>query len=205
MPTDISPSAYFSFITAALSIVLGLGIVTCLKGVGDTLINRGRVRPYWVHGVWVGQTLLTQIQCFWTLLQNRDIIVELTFFEYLFFWMYPLALYLLSVMLFPDIGSDDEVDLRAHYYENHRWMFAVATVPPLLFLAFHLIYLDLPVISLQNAFPTLFAGITATLAITERSRVHAVLTPVLPVLFLVVIGLYRLQASGTAGQLALAP
>lgn len=202
MSAEFSPSDYFSFVTAAISIVLGLGIVTCLNGVATMLINRNQVRTYWIHVVWVVQVLLTQVQCFWTLLQNRRVIMELTFFEYVVFWLYPLALYLLSALLFPSDDVNASINLREHYYDNHRWIFAVGTVPPVLFLGFHLIYLDIPLFSLQNAFPALFGVITTTLAITDRPRVHAALTPVLPALFVIVIALYRLQPEGTSGALA---
>lgn len=202
MPADFSPSDYFSLITAAISIVLGLGIVTCLNGIAEMLIHRRHTRMYWVQIVWVGQTLLAQLQLFWTLIQNRQIILSLTFFEYVVFWIYPLALYLLSALLFPPNDDDDPVDLREHYYDNHRWIFGVGTLPPILFLGFHLIYLDLPIFSLQNAFPAAFAAITLTLANTENPRVHAVLTPMLPSLFVIVILLYRLHPTGTAGTLA---
>jgi len=200
--SEFLPSDYFSFITAAISIVLGLGMVTCLNGIAQMLLHRNRLRTYWVPIVWAGQVLLTQIQCFWTLLQNRGVIINLTFFEYVAFWLYPLALYLISALLFPSYDDEDAPDLWTHYYANHRWIFGVGTVPPVLFLAFHLIYLDIPLISLQNAFPALFAAITITLALTARARVHAVLTPVLPALFVVVIALYRLQPEGTSGVLA---
>jgi hypothetical protein len=199
---EFSSSDYFSFITAAISIVLGLGMVTCLNGIAQMLLHRDQLRTYWVPIVWAGQVLLTQIQCFWTLLQNRGVIIDLTFFEYVAFWLYPLALYLISALLFPSYDDEDTPDLWTHYYANHRWIFGVGTVPPVLFLAFHLVYLDIPLISLQNAFPALFAAITVTLALTDRSRVHAVLTPVLPALFVVVIALYRLQPEGTSGVLA---
>lgn len=202
MPADFSPSDYFSLFTAAISIVLGLGIATCLNGIADMLINRDQTRIYWVQVVWVLQTLLAQVQFFWTLIQNRRVIMELTFFEFVAFWLYPLALYLLSALLFPANDEGDTVDLREHYYHNHRWLFAVGTLPPVLFLGFHLIYLDLPLISLQNAFPVVFASITGTLAFTDRPRVHATLTPILPALFILVIVLYRLHAEGTAGALA---
>ena len=203
MVDDFSTSAYFSFLTAAFSIVLGLGIVTCLNGVAETLINRVRTRIYWVHLVWVGQVLLTQVQLFWTLLQNRDVIAGLTFFEYVAFWTYPLALYLLSALLFPSNDDRDaSVDLRAHYYANNNWFFGVATVPPVLFLVFHLVYLDIPVVSLQNLFPAALAAITVALALTDRPAVHAALTPVLPVLFVVAIALYRMEAAATTGAMA---
>lgn len=201
MPADFTASDYFSFITAAISIVLGLGIVTCLNGVAKMLIYRTRVRIYWVHIVWVGQVLLTQLQCFWTLLQNRSVIVGLTFFEYVGFWLYPLALYLISALLFPPHDDGESVNLRSHYFNNHRWIFTVGTLPPLLFLAFHIIYLDIAVFSVQNAFPVLIALITTTLALTDRARVHAVLTPVLPALFVLAIMMYRLQPQGTSGAL----
>jgi hypothetical protein len=201
VPADFSPGDYFAYITAAMSIVLGLGIVTCLNGIAKMLVNRNQVRIYWVQVVWVVQILLTQIQCFWTLLQNREVIMGLTFFEYVAFWLYPLALYLISALLFPADVGDEPVSFRDHYYDNNHWIFAVGTVPPVLFLAFHLIYLDIPPIALQNAFPALFAAITVTLAITDRPRIHAVLTPVLPVLFVVVIALYRLQPATTSGAL----
>lgn len=202
MPPEFSSSDYFSFITAAISIVLGLGMVTCLNGIAQMLHHRDQVRTYWVPIVWAGQILLTQIQCFWTLLQNRGVIINLTFFEYVAFWLYPLALYLISALLFPAYDDETPPDLWTHYYANHRWIFGVGTVPPVLFLAFHLVYLDIALVSVQNAFPVLFAAITITLAVTDHPRVHALLTPVLPALFVVVIALYRMQPEGTSGILA---
>lgn len=202
MPAELSAAEYFSYLTAAISLVLGLGIVTCLNGIAEILKVRDGERLYWVQIVWVVQTLLTQLQAFWTMLQNREIMMTLTFFEYVGFWLYPLALYLLSALLFPSDDHGEPMDLRHHYYLNHRWIFAVATVPPVLFLIFHLVYLELPLLSIQNTFPVAFAGITVTLSITERPRVHATMAIVLPVLFITVIVLYRLHAAATTGAMA---
>lgn len=200
--TPPDPLSFFPFLTAAFGVVLGLSISTTLNGIGQILKARPRVRVYWVHLVWVAQVLLTVVQCFWSLLQNREVFVTLNFFEYLGFWLYPISLYLLTTLLFPKLDDDRDVDLRAHYYANHRWFFAIASLPPTLFLLFHFIYLELPATHLGNVFLVVFLGITATLAATARSRVHEVLTPAMPVLFVFVIALFRIQATATSGALA---
>jgi hypothetical protein len=119
----MDPFAYLSVLT---SIVLALGIARILTGLGKLLQARGRILVYWVHLVWSLNVFLYQVLNWWILFrwQHQE---QWTFFLFLFVLLSPTITFLLSVLLFPD-PLEDGIDLRQHFYANHRWFFALGAL-----------------------------------------------------------------------------
>jgi hypothetical protein len=119
----MNPFAYLSVLT---SIVLALGIARVLTGLGKLLQARGRILIYWVHLVWSLNVFLYQVLNWWILFrwQRQE---QWTFFLFLFVLLSPTITFLLSVLLFPD-RLEDGIDLKQHFYANHRWFFALAAL-----------------------------------------------------------------------------
>ncbi len=114
---------YLSFLT---SIVLGLGITRVLTGVGQVLQLRGQARLYWVHLVWTLNLFLYLILNWWILFRWSTF-TAWSFFTFLFVLLSPTVGFLLAVLLFPD-RVEPGLDLRAHFFANHRWFFALAAL-----------------------------------------------------------------------------
>ena len=118
----------FTYVATLTSIVLGLGIARILSGVGTLLQERGVRKTYWVHTLWSINVLLFLLLNWWILYrwhaQN-----DWTFFLFVFILISPIISFLLSVMLFPD-SLASVGDMQRHFYQNHRWFFALAAILP---------------------------------------------------------------------------
>jgi hypothetical protein len=123
----------FEFIALLTSIVLALGITRTLTGVGRMLYERKRIRLYWVHIVWVVNVFVWLLLNWWILFRwNTQ--PTWTFFLFVFVLLSPILAFLLSVILIPEPFEED-ADLKAHFYANQRWFFALAALLPPLDLA----------------------------------------------------------------------
>jgi hypothetical protein len=122
--------APFDYISLLTSIVLALGITRVLTGLGKLLQSRGRLGVYWVHAVW-GVNVLMWLLLNWWILYRWHTQEQWTFFLFLFVLISPVIAFLLSVLLFPE-PMDEALDLKAHFFANHRWFFMLAALlPPL--------------------------------------------------------------------------
>jgi hypothetical protein len=119
----MDPFSYLSFLT---SIVLALGITRILSGIGQLLQARDRIVPYWPHLVWTLNVFLYLVLNWWILFRWR-LESQWNFFLFLFVLLSPTLGFLLSVLLFPDSLKQD-LDLKKHFYANHRSFFILAAL-----------------------------------------------------------------------------
>jgi hypothetical protein len=123
----MDPFAYLSVLT---SIILALGITRLLSGVGRLLQDRSHIRIYWVHLLWTLNVFLFLVLNWWILFrwhsQN-----EWSFFLFLFVLLSPTVAYLLTVLLMPD-PFENGLDLKRHFFDNHRWFFTLAALLPVI-------------------------------------------------------------------------
>jgi hypothetical protein len=120
----------FDYLSILTSIVLAIGITRLLSGVGTLLQKRKQITIYWVHVLWTLNVFLFLVLNWWILFrwQSQQ---EWNFFLFSFLLLSPTIAFLLSVILYPDI-SNEKIDYKQHFYENHRWFFALAALlPPL--------------------------------------------------------------------------
>jgi hypothetical protein len=103
----------FEFIVTLMSIVIGLGVTNLLGGAGRALYRRRRNPIDEVHIVLTGATLLLLILQWWvTFKWNIDI--NWSFDEFLVLIVWTIALYMLTVFLYPPDLSEEE---------EHEWRF----------------------------------------------------------------------------------
>lgn len=114
----------FSYLSVLLSIILGLAITQVLQGFRGLMLARSRVRSYWPSVAWAILLLVLAVQAWWAMydLRFRD---DWSFLGFAIVLAQTVPLYLLAGLVFPDIGVEGPVDLRTHYYENHRWFFSL--------------------------------------------------------------------------------
>jgi hypothetical protein len=110
------------YLSVLVSIIIGLGISQVLSGVANLLVDRRRVRFYWVWGVAVLMVFLANVQFWWSTFSVAGAVAR-NFFSFIFFLLTPITLYLGAVVVLPDFEGEGEIDLRRHFYDNHRWFF----------------------------------------------------------------------------------
>lgn len=166
----------FSYLSVLLSIIIGLAITQVLQGFRGLMLARSRVRAYWPSMVWVILLLIIDVQVWWAMydLRSRQ---EWSFVGFVAVLSQTIPLYLLAGLVLPDIGTERPVDLRTHYYENHRWFFSLLILLLLVSIAKEAILNgDLPA-PLDLTFHLTFIAGSLIGAWTAREWCHKALAP----------------------------
>jgi hypothetical protein len=115
----------FEYVSVLISIILGLGIAVILTGLADIIKRWQAVRIYWPYGVWILIVFVLHMQEWWITYSLR---AEMTWTLPLFLFIitYPIVLFVLAHLLFPQKWSKAGLDLRQHYFNNYRKYFGAA-------------------------------------------------------------------------------
>ena len=113
--------AIFEFVIGLYAIIAGLGISLLVHSIGEMIEGRRRLRLYWVQTVWIALILAAHISSwftFWHFSEQQtwtplDVMLVLSV---------PILLYLVSHLAVPNLEPRHDTDLRAYYFEHHRWM-----------------------------------------------------------------------------------
>jgi hypothetical protein len=160
----------FEFLLVIVSIVLGLGITELLAGL--VRILRGELVAGRLHALWMFVILQLQVQLAWGLWGLRSK-VEWQYPEFLLLLLAPVLLYLAAAVIFPGVETAERLD--AHLIRRRRPLFLLLTGYLIVAALFSWVLFDED-LTLTAAIIRLPAiAILATLAITERPRVHLVL------------------------------
>jgi hypothetical protein len=111
----------FSYLSVLLSIILGLAIAQVLQGYRAILLARGRVRLSPAVFVWSGLILLFATQAWWASFGLKER-THWDFVAFAIILLQMVLLYMLSALIFPEIGRDERIDLVDHF-ERHRRVF----------------------------------------------------------------------------------
>jgi hypothetical protein len=153
----------FNYLSVLVSIVLGLGIAQLLTGVGRLLQNRARIRMYWPVVGCVATMLLVHVQLGWSMFELREHGG----------WTVPADRPLLmSALVLPDFGDAVSDDLRAHYYANCRWYYALGVLLIALTFARELVLNGAVDRDLDTASKLGFAALFAAGAVIPAARFH---------------------------------
>ncbi len=115
----------FSYLSVLISIILGLAVTQTLQGFRGLMLARSRIRVYWPSIVWAVLLLLLDVQVWWAMYDLR-FYRDWSFLGFAVVLSQTIPLYLLAGLVFPDVGIEGKLDLRTHYFENHRWFFVLA-------------------------------------------------------------------------------
>jgi hypothetical protein len=121
----------FEHLAVLISIVLGLGLTQLLMSAHRLVQARERVRFYWLPVAWAALLFVSQIEWWWASFSLRTETVW-NFFYFLFILLSPVSLYLAAAFALPEIEPGERYDLRAYYYGNRGWFFAVLAANPAL-------------------------------------------------------------------------
>lgn len=166
------------YLSVLASIIVGLGISHLLTGVGNLLADRARVRGYWAWGALVLLNFMAYVQFWWATLGLGGQGVLTNFFGFLFFLLPPIGLFLMTVLLLPDFEGEGTIDLRRHYFANHRWFYGIAAAVPLFSGTRAVVLSGDPLTEPDRYFEVFFILLLLTGAISRSPRVHAVMVTV---------------------------
>ncbi len=117
----------FEYVSVLISIVLGLGITQIVSGLADIIHRWNRVKLYWPHLLWIVFIFFLHIQEWWVLYDLRTL-TEWKLPTFLFIILYPINLFVLARILFPNAGADSGTDFKEFYFENFRKFFVWAVI-----------------------------------------------------------------------------
>lgn len=166
----------FGYLSVLLSIILGLAITQVLQGFRGLMLARSRLRSYWPSVAWAILLLVIDVQVWWAMYELR-LRPDWSFLDFAVVLAQTVPLYLLAGLVLPDIGSEGSIDLRVHYYENHRWFFTMLALLMVVSIGKQLVlYGNLPA-PLDLGFQLLFLASSLAGACIARERFHKVLVP----------------------------
>jgi hypothetical protein len=115
----ISP---FEYITVLISIILGMGITEILSSAGNIILRWEKVRLYWPHTILVLLVFVFHFQEWWVVFEMRNY-QSWRLPVFLYTILYPVNLYILARILFPQKWKGKRTDLREFYYRNCKRIF----------------------------------------------------------------------------------
>ena len=158
----------FEYLAVLISIVLGFGLTELLSGVQRLLHARDRVRLHWLPLTWSALAFVALVQWWWAAFEFRDR-MDWNFFSFLLILLVPVLLYLAAALVLPVRERGERYDLRSHYFDIHRLLFATLAAATLLEVVRALSVGDGQAAVLNLASTTLLAS----LAVVRSPRYHA--------------------------------
>ncbi|MBS1508526.1 MAG: hypothetical protein JSS79_17950 [Bacteroidetes bacterium] len=134
----------FEYVTVLISIVLGLGITQILTGIAKLIQRRTRVKLYWPHLLWILFILFLHIQEWWVMYELKGY-QQWRLPIFLFIMLYPVNLFVMAKLLFPDRMNGKIIDLKIYYYDNYRSIFTLLVLSAILSIVYNLCILNLKI------------------------------------------------------------
>lgn len=164
----------FSYLSVLLSIILGLAITQVLQGFRGLMLARSRVQAYWPSVAWAILLLVIDVQAWWAMYELR-FRHDWSFLGFAVVLAQTVPLYLLAGLVLPDIGTKGAIDLRTHYYENHRWFFTLLVLLLVVSIGKQPVLYGNLLAPLDLGFQLLFLASSLVGACTARERFHQAL------------------------------
>jgi hypothetical protein len=114
----------FEYLSVLVSIIIGLALAQLLSGAARLIQLRHRIRMHGTTLCWMLSLFLMGVQVWWVAFERRDV-EDWEYFSFLLYLMIPVLLYLLGVLVLPDMGDEDAADLQANFDGNRSWFFAL--------------------------------------------------------------------------------
>lgn len=182
------------YLSVLVSIIVGLGLSHLLGSVGKLLSRRRRVRVYGPAVASAVLVFLAHVQFWWGSFDFGERI-ENNFFAFLVFLLTPILLYLVAVLVLPELDQDEsgEVSLREHYYEARPWFFGLAALIPVATALRNAGFQGEPLWNQDRPFEAAFLLIVLAGLATANERVHRLLPFAMLGLFTVMVVLTSLR------------
>jgi hypothetical protein len=178
----------FSYLSVLPSIIMGLAITQVLQGFRTLMLTPSRVRTYWPSVLWAIILLVIDVQAWWAMYTLRYL-NHWSFLDFTVVLAEMVPLYLLAALVFPNVDVEGAIDLRTHYFQNHRWFFILAIIFILVSVSKSLVLLGKWPEPMDLSLQIVFAAAAASGACTRRERYHKFLGPFVALLLCAYIAL----------------
>lgn len=109
----------FEYLAVLVSIIIGLAVAHLLQAIGRVISDPRGEKLYWIHTLWVCQTLTFLIYFWWFELGYRNV-ERWSAPLYVFVVGYATVLYLTSVVIVP---LKPQPDYEEYFFARRRWIF----------------------------------------------------------------------------------
>lgn len=148
IPKEINGFTHTEYLIVFVAMIFAYVGAEYFQGWGSMLRNRKRIKFYWQHLLWTIFAFTTFIQNWWGIWPRTEFITY-SIYYFLFSLVPILIFYLVSVILFPS-ADDKSIDLKAFFYQNTKWFFALLTIYYLFTIVSSWVYPDIGDVFTQN-------------------------------------------------------
>jgi hypothetical protein len=162
----------FEYLSVLVSIIVGLALTQLLSSAARLIQLRRRVRMHAPTLLWMPTLFLIDVQVWWVAFERRAT-TEWHFFGFLLYLLIPVMLFLLSYLVLPDLGDEDEADLRDNFDGNRGWFFGLLAGIGTVSLAEQALRVGLLRFDADVAFRVFFVALSLVMARVRSARVQA--------------------------------
>jgi hypothetical protein len=189
----------YNYLSVLVSIILGLGITNLLSGFAGLVRERARVRMYSPVPFWMATLFFAHIQMWWAMFELANV-ADWTFAKFLSVLLQPVALFLTSAFILPNLSGQGQIDLKEGFFRESRWFgcgllgMVVASVAKNLVMNGRMETADIGA-------HLLFAFLSLMAIVFRNDRFHRIMAPAALVLLLAYTGLLfaDLERDGSGG------
>ena len=105
----------FEYVSVLISLILGLGITYILTGVAGLIKNWGKLKIYYPYIIWILLVFIMHIHEWWESYSLKSL-DSWSLPLFLFTILYPIILFVLANLIFPDSWTEENIDLKAFYF-----------------------------------------------------------------------------------------
>ena len=126
----------FEYVTAALLIILGLGIAELLNDTIGLFRDRHERRPEWISLSWAGIIFAHQMQFLWAIFELNTLVQAWSAFSFIVALLLALLLFSAGALIIPRPSASGTWDPWHRFMQNGRWsLIALSTYNLIAFLA----------------------------------------------------------------------
>lgn len=133
----------FEYVIVLISIIIGLGITLVLTGIAQLIREEQHVKLFWPFLIWIGLVFVMHIHEWWITYQLKST-VAWKLPTFLFIILYPILLFILANLLFPDSWEKHNRDMKLFYFAIYQKFFGCAILLVVLSVLQNVFLSDLP-------------------------------------------------------------
>jgi hypothetical protein len=143
-----------------------LGITIVLTGIAQLIREEQRVKLFWPYLIWIGLVFVMHIHEWWITYQLKSTMTwKLPVF--LFIILYPILLFILANLLFPDSWEKNNRDMKQFYFIIYQKFFGCAILLVVLSVLQNVFLSNLP---LSEQFVHLIVLVTLTVMLIKKPK-----------------------------------
>ena len=177
----------YSYLSVLVSIILGLGITNLLSGFAGLVRERARVRMYLPVPIWMATLFFAHVQMWWAMFGLASV-HHWTFAKFLSVLLQPVALFLTSAFIVPNLSDQGTIDLKEGFFRELRWLGVGLAAMMLTSVAKNILITG--TMQAPDIVAHIIFGVLALAAVLIRSdTAHRIIAPAVLVMLLVYTGL----------------